>query len=395
MSDKYTKTIYACFTGYIVQAIVNNFAPLLFLTFAAQYGITLGRITALIAVNFGVQLTVDFVSAFTADRIGYRRCMVAAHAFAAAGFVLMTVLPELTDPFIGLLAAVIVYAVGGGLLEVLVSPIVEALPTANKEKAMSMLHSFYCWGQAGVALLSTAFFAAFGTENWKVLAWLWAVVPAVNMIVFTRVPILPLISGGDGGMGVKELLKKSVFWLMVLMMVTSAACELSVSQWASAFAESGLGISKTAGDLAGPMFFALLMGTSRAIYGKFGDRINLRAAMLSSAALCLAAYLVTSLSPNPFLSLIGCGVCGFSVGIMWPGSFSTASASLRRGGTLMFGLLALAGDIGCAAGPAVVGFAAERAGGSLNAGILAAAVFPAALMVLLCIPRGKGNKNES
>lgn len=389
MSDKYTKTIYACFTGYIVQAIVNNFAPLLFLTFAAQYGITLGRITALIAVNFGVQLSVDLISAFTADRIGYRRCIVAAHAFAAAGFVMMTVLPEVMEPFAGLLVSVIVYAVGGGLLEVLVSPIVEALPTANKEKAMSMLHSFYCWGQAGVALLSTAYFYAFGTGSWKTLALLWAVIPAVNMIVFTRVPILTLKEGGKSGMSFKELLGRPIFWLMALMMVTSAACELSLSQWASAFAESGLGISKTAGDLAGPMFFALLMGSSRALYGKFGERINLRAAMLASAALCLASYLVTALSPYPIISLIGCGICGFSVGIMWPGSFSTAAASIRRGGTLMFGLLALAGDLGCSAGPAVVGFAAERAGGDLGAGILAAAVFPAALIILLILPRSR------
>lgn len=392
MSDKYTKTIYACFTGYIVQAIVNNFAPLLFLTFAAQYGITLGRITALIAVNFGVQLSVDLISAFTADKIGYRRCIVAAHAFAAAGFVMMTILPEIIDPFAGLLAAVIVYAIGGGLLEVLVSPIVEALPTANKEKAMSMLHSFYCWGQAGVVLLSTAYFTVFGTNNWKLLALLWAVIPLVNMIVFTRVPILTLTDGDKGGMSLKELLGRSVFWLMALMMVASAACELSLSQWASAFAESGLGISKTAGDLAGPMFFALLMGSSRALYGKFGDRINLRGAMLASAALCLAAYLVTALSPNPLISLIGCGICGFSVGIMWPGSFSTAAASIRRGGTLMFGLLALAGDLGCSAGPAVVGFAAERAGGDLGAGILAAAVFPALLIILLILPRSRAKR---
>lgn len=392
MSDKYTKTIYACFTGYIVQAIVNNFAPLLFLTFAAQYGITLGRITALIAVNFGVQLSVDLISAFTADKIGYRRCIVAAHAFAAAGFVMMTILPEIIDPFAGLLAAVIVYAIGGGLLEVLVSPIVEALPTANKEKAMSMLHSFYCWGQAGVVLLSTAYFTVFGTNNWKLLALLWAVIPLVNMVVFTRVPILTLTDGDKGGMSLKELLGRSVFWLMALMMVASAACELSLSQWASAFAESGLGISKTAGDLAGPMFFALLMGSSRALYGKFGDRINLRGAMLASAALCLAAYLVTALSPNPLISLIGCGICGFSVGIMWPGSFSTAAASIRRGGTLMFGLLALAGDLGCSAGPAVVGFAAERAGGDLGAGILAAAVFPALLIILLILPRSRAKR---
>ena len=389
MSDKYTKTIYACFTGYIVQAIVNNFAPLLFLTFVAQYGITLGRITALIAVNFGVQLSVDLISAFTADRIGYRRCIVAAHAFAAAGFLMMTLLPELMDPFAGLLISVIVYAVGGGLLEVLVSPIVEALPTANKEKAMSMLHSFYCWGQAGVVLLSTAYFMFFGTNNWKLLALLWAVIPAANMIAFTRVPILSLIDGDKGGMSFRELLSRPLFWLMSLMMVASAACELSLSQWASAFAESGLGISKTAGDLAGPMFFALLMGSSRALYGMLGDRINLRAAMLACAALCLAAYLVTALSPYPIMSLIGCGICGFSVGIMWPGTFSTAAASIRHGGTLMFGLLALAGDLGCSAGPAVVGFVAERAGGELGAGILAAAVFPAALIILLILPRSR------
>lgn len=382
MKPNYKRTMYACFVGYIVQAIINNFVPLLFVTFQKSYGIPLTEITVLITVNFMIQLVVDVVSAWFVDRIGYRVSVVAAHIFCAAGLVLLTVLPEiLPDPFLGILLAVFVYAIGGGLLEVLVSPIIEACPTDNKEKTMSLLHSFYCWGHVGVVLLSTAFFALFGVENWKVLAIIWALVPTVNMLVFTKTPIYSLTENGEKGMTVKELFSKKTFWMFMLMMLCAGASEQSVSQWASTLAEQGLGISKTVGDLAGPMTFAILMGTARLIYGRCGDRMNLNRFMQYSCILCIASYLCISLVPIPALGLVGCAVCGFSVGILWPGTFSKASASLRGGGTLMFAMLALAGDLGCSGGPTMVGFVSSLFGNNLRIGILSAIVFPVLLLI--------------
>ena len=374
--------MYACFVGYIVQAIINNFVPLLFVTFQKSYGIPLTEITVLITVNFIIQLVVDVASAWFVDRIGYRASMIAAHIFCTAGLVLLTILPEiLPDPFLGILLAVFVYAIGGGLLEVLVSPIIEACPTDNKEKAMSLLHSFYCWGHVGVVLLSTAFFALFGVENWKVLALIWALVPAVNMLVFTKTPIYSPTENGEKGMTVKELFSKKTFWLFMLMMLCAGASEQSVSQWSSTLAEQGLGISKTVGDLAGPMTFAILMGTARLIYGRFGDRMNLNRFMQYSCILCIASYLCIGLVPIPALGLVGCAVCGFSVGILWPGTFSKASASLRGGGTLMFAMLALAGDMGCSGGPTMVGFISSLFENNLRIGILSAIVFPVLLLI--------------
>ncbi len=380
MHNSYNRTMYACFVGYIVQAVVNNFVPLLFITFQSSYGIPLSKITLLVTVNFLLQLCVDALSVGVVDRVGYRPMAVLAHIFSAAGLILLTVLPELLpDPFAGLLIAMAVYALGGGLLEVLISPIVEACPTDNKEKAMSLLHSFYCWGHVGVVLLSTLFFAIFGVRNWKVLALIWALIPIANGIVFTRVPIAPLISEGERGMTLGELAKSKLFWLFMLAMMCAGASEQSVSQWASAFAETGLGVGKTLGDLMGPMFFALMMGLARAIYGKYGERIKLEKFMLGSCLLCVAAYLIVTLSPWPVLGLMGCGICGFSVGIFWPGTFSMASASMRRGGTALFCMLALAGDLGCSAGPTVVGMVSSAASDNLKIGILAAIAFPIVL----------------
>ena len=277
----YQHTIVACFIGYIVQAIVNNFVPLLFLTFHESYGIPLSKITFLVTFNFGLQMLVDAAAAGFIDKIGYRAAAVLAHIFAAAGFILLTILPNvMTDSFIGIMIAVLVYAVGGGLLEVLISPIVEACPTDNKEMAMSMLHSFYCWGHVAVVLLSTIFFTAFGIEKWKVMALLWAIVPVCNIFLFAKVPINHLIAEDEQGLQLTELLRKKTFWIMILLMICAGASEQAVSQWASTFAELGLGVSKTVGDLTGPMFFAILMGTSRAFYGKFGDRIRLERFMV-------------------------------------------------------------------------------------------------------------------
>ena len=387
MENQYNKTITACFVGYIVQAIVNNFAPLLFLFFQRNYHIPLSQITLLVTFNFGIQLLVDLLSVGFIDKIGYRASMIMAHVLSAAGLVLLTVLPEILPvPFVGILAAVMVYAVGGGLLEVLVSPVVEACPSGNKEKAMSMLHSFYCWGHAGVVLISTLFFYAAGVGNWKILAFIWALIPIANAFAFARVPIAPLIEDGGPGMQLKELFRMKVFWILLVMMICAGASEQAVSQWASTFAEKGLGISKTAGDLAGPMAFAVLMGASRLFYGRYGDRINLERFMAYSSSLCILSYLGISLLPVPQLSLIACAACGLSVGIMWPGTFSKASAALPKGGTAMFAFLALGGDIGCSGGPTLVGMVSGALGDNLKMGVLAGIIFPVLLLVgiVLC-----------
>ena len=382
MQNQYNKTITACFVGYIVQAIVNNFTPLLFLFFQRQYQIPLAQITLLVTFNFGIQLLVDLLSVGFVDRIGYRTSMVLAHIMAAAGLILLTVLPEiLPSPFIGILIAVMIYAVGGGLLEVLVSPVVEACPSDNKEKAMSMLHSFYCWGHAGVVLISTLFFFLFGIENWKMLALIWALIPIGNAFVFTKVPIAPLIEEGESGMKLKDLLRMKLFWTLLIMMICAGASEQAVSQWASTFAEKGLGITKTAGDLAGPMAFAILMGLSRLFYGKYGHRINLDRFMMFSSILCILSYLGISLSPIPQISLIACAICGLSVGIMWPGTFSKASAALPKGGTALFALLALGGDVGCSGGPTLVGMVSGALGDNLKMGVLAGIIFPTLLLI--------------
>ncbi len=386
MKNTYQKTIYACFTGYIVQAVVNNFVPLLFLTFEKAYQIPLGQITMLITFNFGVQLLVDLVSAGLVDKIGYRVSVVFAHVFSAAGLLGLTILPDvMPSAFGGLLIAVTLYAIGGGLIEVLISPIMESCPTDNKEKAMSLLHSFYCWGHVGVVLISTLFFKLFGIENWKVLALVWMLIPVVNGIVFMKTPIASLMEEGESGMSLAELLKEKVFWVLMVMMVCAGASEQAVSQWASTFAEKGLGVGKTAGDLAGPMAFAILMGLARAFYGKFGDKIDLDKFMLGSGGLCIISYLMISLVPSPVLSLLGCGICGLSVGIMWPGSFSKASARLKKGGTAMFALLALGGDLGCSGGPTLVGYVAGLFSEDLKRGILAAVVFPVLLVASILV----------
>ena len=393
MENQYNKTITACFVGYIVQAVVNNFTPLLFLFFQKSYHIPLSQITLLVTFNFGIQLLVDLLSVGFIDKIGYRASMIIAHVLSAAGLILLTVLPEILPvPFIGIWIAVMIYAIGGGLLEVLVSPVVEACPSDNKEKAMSMLHSFYCWGHAGVVLISTLFFYVAGIENWKILAAIWAVIPIGNAFAFAKIPIAPLIEDGESVLELKDLFRIKVFWILLIMMVCAGASEQAVSQWASAFAEKGLGISKAAGDLAGPMAFAVLMGMSRLFYGKYGERIHLERFMIYSSFLCILSYLGISLFSIPLLNLISCAVCGLSVGIMWPGTFSKASAALPKGGTAMFALLALGGDIGCSGGPTLVGMVSGALGDNLKMGILAGIIFPVLLLmgIILCRKTKKG-----
>ncbi len=379
-------TILACYGGYITQAIVNNLAPLLFLIFQDSFGIPLEQITLLVTINFLVQLVVDFASAKLVDKIGWRRCLVAAHIFAAAGIVGLAVFPNIMPPFAGLLTSVVIYAVGGGLTEVLISPVVEACPTENKAGVMSLLHSFYCWGTVGVVVISTLFLSVFGKDSWGVLAICWAVFPLLVGAFFTQVPIYPLVEEGEG-YGIRKLCSMKIFWLFVVLMIAAGASEQAMSQWASAFVESGLGISKTKGDLLGPCIFSVLMGSARVFYAKMSERIDLNTFLILSGVLCVGSYLLASLSPVPVLSLVGCGLCGLSVGILWPGVFSLAAAEIPKGGTAMFALFALAGDLGCSGGPTTVGMISGAFGGELKTGLLFAIIFPIIMIVGALIQR--------
>ena len=385
MKLSYKTTMLGCFTGYAVQAIIINFVPLLFVFFQNTYQIPLSQITLLLTVNFIVQLLTDFLSTQFVDKIGYRASMMIAHFAAAAGLVALTVLPEIMDPFAGLFISVCIYAIGGGIIEVLVSPIMESCPTDNKEKAMSLLHSFYCWGLVGVVLISTVFFRLFGIENWRIMAWIWAIIPIANGLLFSKTPIVPLIAPGEKGMSLGQLFKNKTFWLLIIMMICAGASENGVVLWSSAFAEKSLHIDKTLGDLAGPMAFAVVMGIARNIHGKYGEKMNLDKLMLFSTILCVISYLMTTLFRSPIINLIGCGLCGISVAIMWPGSLSKAAATLPTGGTAMFAMLALAGDIGCSAGPTLVGMVSDAVGGNMKAGILAGIIFPVVLLVCLLL----------
>lgn len=391
IKTNFKHTIAACYIGYITQAIINNFIPLLFITFNNIYNISLEKIGLLVTVNFFTQLLVDLVAAKAADKIGYRPLVIAAHVFAVIGLVSLSFLPDLLpDPYTGICFSIILYAIGGGLTEVLISPIVEACPTDGKSAAMSLLHSFYCWGSVLVVLGTTIFFHFFGTEMWRIASCIWAIIPLFNIFYFSLVPINTLTEDGEG-MGVRQLIGSGTFRVLAIFMLCAGASELAMSQWASAFAESGLNVSKTTGDLLGPCFFALLMGTSRIVHAKFGEKVGLEKYLTLSSAVCVLSYLIAAFSPFPVLSLIGCGICGFSVGAMWPGTFSLATERCPKGGTAMFALLALAGDCGCGSGPAIVGFVSGALGDNLKPGIVSAVIFPVIFIIGLAVTRKKHN----
>lgn len=393
MLKTYRSTIGACLIGYIVQAVVNNFAPLLFLTFQSTYGIALSKITALITVNFAIQLTIDLIATFIVDKLGYRISAVIAHSCAAGGIICLTLLPSIMpDPFIGLLISVVLYAIGGGFIEVIISPIVESCPTKSKERMMSVLHSFYSWGSVGVIVLSSLFFTIFGIENWKIIALIWAALPIINALLFFKVPLFPLVGEGEKQMKVTDLIKSKTFIVFAAVIFCGGAAEGTVSQWASAFVETSLGLSKEIGDLVGPALFAVCMGTSRLIHGKFGDKINLYYMMTASGGLCVISYLALALVPSPVVALMAMALSGLSVGIFWPGSYSLSAKHLKGGGNAMFALLALAGDIGCTAGPSIAGYVSEGFDGNLKMGILIATIFPAILFIVLMSARKSLNK---
>ena len=381
----YKKTKIACYLGFITQAIAANFAPLLFLKFHSDYNISLGNIALISTCFFFTQLVVDIFCARFVDRIGYRTCIVASEVSSALGLIGLAFLPEiLPNPFTGIIISVMIYAIGSGLIEVLCSPIIEACPFENKEATMSLLHSFYCWGSVGTILVSTAFFVIFGIDSWKWLAILLALVPAINIYNFATCPIEYLVEDGEG-MSISALFRMPVFWVAMILMVCSGASELSMSQWASAYAEAALGLSKTMGDLLGPCLFAVAMGISRILYGKYGEKVNLSKFMLGSGILCVGCYILASLFSNPVIGLAGCILCGFSVGIMWPGTLSISSKKFPSGGTAMFALLAMAGDLGGSVGPAIVGRVTQLAGDNIRTGMTVGLIFPVVLVAGLLI----------
>ena len=388
----YKKTLVACYLGFVTQAITANFTPLLFLTFKNTYGIGFEKIALIPMVFYFTQLLIDFAAAKFVDKIGYRVCVVSSQVLSAAGLVLMAVLPELLPvPFAGILIAVVLYAIGSGLVEVLVSPIVEACPFENKGGMMSLLHSFYCWGAVAVILGSTLFFTVFGIENWKILTVLWAIIPFWNAFNFMFCPIERLVEE-DQRMQTSQLLKLPLFWLLILLMICAGASEASMAQWASAFTESAMGVSKTVGDLAGPCLFAAFMGISRILYGKLSEKLDLTKTMLACGGLCVQCYLMASLSAIPIIGLAGCALCGVSVGIMWPGTISISSQKCPRGGTAMFAFLALAGDLGATVSPSLVGGISNMAAGNLKAGLFAATAFPLLLIFGLIFLHRKFNR---
>lgn len=395
MKYTYKHTTYACYIGYITQAIINNLAPLLFIIFQSSYDLSFEEVGRLVLINFGMQILTDLVAVKYVDKIGYRKAAVLAHFLAASGLVFLGVLPNIMpSPYLGFIIAVMVYAVGGGLLEVLVSPIVESLPGEEKDRAMSLLHSFYCWGQVGVVLITTLLIKVMGQNLWPILPILWASVPLWNLFNFLKVPLMPPVHE-KALLSVKQLFQTKFFLIALVLMLCAGAAELTMSQWSSLFAQTGLKVSKVMGDLLGPCLFAVLMGIGRAAYGIWGNKINLRNAMGLSSVLCIICYIITIFAPHPVLSLLGCAFSGLSVSLMWPGTFSLTSARFPMGGTAMFGLMAVAGDLGGSVGPWMAGFIADISASGLKAGLMVGLIFPAIMLLgVTLFGTGKGGNKE-
>ena len=372
----YKKTVFACFVSFISQAIIVNFAPLLFLTFQSTYNIPLEEITVLVMVNFITQIIVDLIASKYVHKIGYRVCFLSAHIMCGVGLVAMAALPDIINPFAGLVVPTCIYAAGSGLIEVMANPILDACPIENKSRIMSIMHSFYCWGVVGVIILSTLFFTVIGIDNWRVLSCLWAVIPLANAALITKIPIYAILEETKDKPNYRALFSQKVFWIIMIIMLGAGASEMAISQWASTFVETGFGLSKSVGDLIGVCGFATFMGIARIIHAKYADKVSLKSVLGISAVLCIIGYLLIGISTIPAVGLFGCILCGFSVGAFWPGTISLASERIKQGGTTMFALCALGGDLGCSSGPALAGFMTGVFGGNLRFGILCATVFP-------------------
>lgn len=387
---------------FIIQALIINFPPILFLHFSTTYGIPLSKITFLVIINFACQFCLDMLSAIFAKHLSYKVMIVASNILAALGLASYAFLPEiLPNAYLGLVIATLISAMGSGLIEVIANPIMQSCPKPKKNFSMGFLHSFYCWGALGVVLISTLLLLWTGMGSWKLLALLWALIPAVNTVIFLVSPMNQPSAELEETSSLSKLVKTKMFWLFIFIMILGGACEQAMAQWASAFAETVLTeinivpeSAKLFGDLLGPCFFALTMALSRMIYPKVCEKYDLRRVMILSSILCAICYAVAAITQNPFVSLIGCGVCGFSVGIMWPGTLDLAGKTCTFVGTALFAMLSLAGDLGCLTGPALIGFTADILGGNLKAGMTAAILLPSLLTVILLLFKAKPQKNN-
>lgn len=389
----YKRTKLSCYAGYFVQAIINNLPPLLFIVFHEQFGIDLKRLSALITVNFVSQIAVDLFAIKFSDKIGYKVLSVLSQSVTAVGLILLAFLPNVINPFTGIMVAIILNAIGSGLMEVIISPIIEAIPSDKKTSQMAFLHSFYCWGQVFVVLVTTLLIKFLGKENWHFIPLLWAILPAVNTVSFISCP-MPQNLAAEERMPVGKLFFKKQFILMLLLMLCAGASELGMSQWSSYFAETGLHVTKQTGDILGPCMFAILMGIGRILFGIFGEKLNIKMTLGISAVLCAVSYIAVSVSNNSYISLIFCAFTGICISMMWPGTFSLAARKFPEGGNSMFGILALLGDMGCTLGPWVVSFAALHfCDGNLKGGLGFGALFPIIMIISLVLI--KGNKNKS
>lgn len=403
MKINYKTTLYSCYIGYITQAIINNLAPLLFIIFQNQFHITFEMLGSLILINFVTQLAVDIITVKIVNHFGYRPLMILAHTSAALGLISLGVLPNiLPNPYIGMIFSIVLYAIGGGLIEVLVSPIVDSIPGDNKSGAMSLLHSFYCWGQVGVVLITTLLLFFIGRDKWTIITVLWSLIPITNIFLLMRVPLMSPVPE-EGQTPIRKLFTRKAFLLIMIIMICAGASELTMSQWSSLFAEKGLNVSKVFGDLLGPCLFAIFMGIGRMSHGLWGSKIKLEKLLVASALLCVSCYLITVFSPYPILSLIACGLTGLSVSLMWPGAFSIASNRFPSGGASMFGILAVCGDLGCASGPWISGIISNKVAKlnignpladqlALKTGLLMGTIFPAILLICLLLAMNNSKK---
>ena len=397
MNFTYKHTRYACYMAYTTGAIINNFAPLLFVVFQRDFGISLMQLSQIISVNFGIQLVVDFLASKYVEKVGYRRTLLLALFMAFAGMVMLGILPRLITPFVGIMSSVVCYAIGSGLLEVMISPTIEALPSDKKTSDMSILHSFYCWGSMLVIVTSSLFFKFVGIDNWTYLCLLWALFAFLTMMLFFKVPIVPFGNNTEK-VSYKKLFSSNMFRIFVIVMLCSGASEIAMSQWASLFAETGLGVSKTMGDLLGPCLFAFFMGVARLLFGKFGEKVDTFNVLSVAGIICVIGYFVSVFAKNPIVSLIGCGIVGFGSAVMWPGTLSLAAKHCKEGGVALFGLLAMGGDVGCCLGPTVVaGISTNHAifGSPLKAGILCATIFPLLLMIFVNVLKIKTRRTKN
>ncbi len=405
----YKTTKLACYIGYITQAIVINLMPVFFIIFQNEYNISFTRLGSLILLNFVVQIGLDVLAAKYIDKIGFRRAAIPAHIFSVLGLVGMGFLSQLmSDPYIGLIISVILFSLGGGLIEVVISPVIDLIPSSNSTGAMSLLHSFYCWGQLVVVLLSTLALNIFGYNSWKWISLFWAIIPAINIYLFMNVPLPETIK--EKKEPIKSLFREKIFLLVILLMLGAGAAEQTMAQWASLFAQKGLQVSKIVGDLLGPCAFALLMALGRVWYGFNGGKQNLRSSLLGCSVLCVICYLVCVFENNPIVSLVACAVTGVSVSIMWPGVLSYAANCFPKSGAAMFGVMAIFGDIGCSLGPWVAGRVSDVVKGmpevieyvtttgmnldgvAMKAGILTSVIYPIIMIIGLILL--KKNKKQ-